>query len=236
MAPLSFHFVTLFPEVFAPALASSLLGKAAQNGLVSFQTHALRSFATDKHRIVDEPPFGGGEGMLLKADVLDRALQATQTPSSEEGPARRRLVILTSPQGRLLTQALAKELATYDELVVISGHYEGVDDRFVQKRVDLEVSIGDYVLTGGELPALVIADCVTRLRPGVVGNDRSVSEDSLEGGLLKYPQYTRPRDWEGEGIPPVLLSGDHGAIARWRQSQRLERTRQKRPDLLREGT
>jgi tRNA (guanine37-N1)-methyltransferase len=232
--PLQFHFITLFPEVFGPALASSLLGKAVQNGRVAFQVHALRSFSEDKHRTVDDTPYGGGEGMLLKADVLDRAWQqATRSEVAKpQDPTPRRLTILTSPQGKLLTQELARELATYDELVVISGHYEGVDERFIDRRVDLEVSIGDYVLTGGELPALVMADCVTRLLPGVVGNDRSVTEDSLEGGLLKYPQYTRPRDWEGQAVPEILLSGDHGKIAQWRQAQRLERTRQKRPDLF----
>jgi tRNA (guanine37-N1)-methyltransferase len=218
-------FLTLFPEVFPPVLSSSLLGKAAERGLVSYETVQIRDFATDKHRTVDDTPFGGGEGMVMKADVLKAAW--LHAGGAREG-AR---TIFVSPQGRLLDQPLARELSRERELIVVCGHYEGVDERFIEECVDDEVSIGDYVLTGGELPALVLADAVVRLIPGVVGNERSLSEESLENGLLKYPQYTRPRELEGRAVPEVLLSGDHKAIERWRAFQMEERTKRKRPDL-----
>jgi tRNA (guanine37-N1)-methyltransferase len=225
---LEFHFLTLFPEVFAPVLGSSLLGKAQSRGLVRYVTHQIRDFSEDKHRTVDGTPYGGGEGMLLRADVLHRAWKKALPRKS----ARARTLLL-SPQGRPLTQERAKAwVRDYRKLVLVCGHYEGVDERFIEKCVDEEVSIGDYVLTGGELPALVLADVLTRLLPGVVGNSRSLSEDSLEGGLLKYPQYTRPAVFEGLLVPEVLLSGNHGKIAEWRQSERVRRTREKRPDLL----
>jgi tRNA (guanine37-N1)-methyltransferase len=222
-----FVFLTLFPEIFPPVLESSLLGKAQEKGIVSFKTIQIRDYATDRHRTVDDTPYGGGEGMVMKADVLHAAWKAARD-NSPEGT----LTIFVSPQGKLLTQEMAKELASrFKKLIVVCGHYEGVDERFIEKCVDREISIGDYVLTGGELPALVIADAVTRLLSGVVGNEQSVSRDSLEGGLLKYPQYTRPRDWEGSAVPEVLLSGDHGAIEKWRRAQMVERTERKRPEL-----
>lgn len=204
------------------------MGKAISRGLMHFGITQIRDFATDKHRTVDATPYGGGEGMLMRVDVLHAAWKAVVGAA----PEKRRRTILLSPQGSHFTQSKAKELVTYDELVLVCGHYEGIDERFVELCVDEELSIGDYVLTGGELPALVIADVVTRLIPGVVGNQDSISQDSLEGGLLKYPQYTRPRVYEGLEVPAVLLGGNHQEIARWRQSQREERTRLKRPDLL----
>jgi tRNA (guanine37-N1)-methyltransferase len=210
--------------LFSGPLSTSLLGKAEKKGLVSYQFTQIRDFAQDKHRTVDDTPFGGGEGMLLKADVLSEAWRSIPK-------APKTATILLSPQGEVFNQELAKELATYSQLILVCGHYEGVDERFIDLCVDREVSIGDYVLTGGELPALVMADVITRLIPGVVGNDRSVSQDSLENGLLKYPQYTRPRVFEGRTVPEVLLSGDHPAIEKWRQSQMEERTQSKRPDL-----
>ena len=232
--PLQFHFLTLFPEVFPPALNSSLLGKAEKKGLVSFNLVQIRDFSKDKHRTVDDTPYGGGEGMVMRPDVLYSAWKSVVPRKTSVKKIRKskQATIFLSPQGRLLTQELARELATYQKLVLVCGHYEGVDERFVDECVDIEVSIGDYVLTGGELPALVLADAVTRLLPEVVGNSRSITEDSLEGGLLKYPQYTRPREWRDHEIPEVLLGGNHQKIAAWRDDQRLKRTRSKRPELL----
>jgi len=223
------HFMTLFPEMFGPILHSSLLGKAQQNGLVSYHVTHIRDFAQDKHRTVDDTPYGGSEGMLLKADVLYSAWKSIVGESHHE----KTLTVLLSPQGEKFKQEIAKEMASlaYSRIIFVCGHYEGVDERFIELCVDREISIGDYVLTGGELPAMVIADTVTRLIPGVVGNDRSVTEDSLEGGLLKYPQYTRPRSFMDLEVPPVLLSGNHGAIEAWRKAQMLKRTQEKRPDL-----
>jgi tRNA (guanine37-N1)-methyltransferase len=249
---LNFQFLTLFPESFHAVLGSSLLGKAHQNGVVSFGFTQIRDFATDRHRTVDDTPYGGGEGMLLKVDVLHAAWKAalSKFPSVEASASEGSLptsevgifksgradtqTLLMSPQGKLFTQNVAKTLARTQNLIIVCGHYEGVDERFVELCVDQELSIGDYVLTGGELPAMVIADTVTRLLPGVVGNESSVTNDSLEGGLLKYPQYTRPRVFEGAAVPEILLSGDHGAIEKWRREQMLQRTRQKRPELLKE--
>ena len=199
---------------------------------------------------MDDTPFGGGEGMLLKADVLYSAWESVQTPPqtldtsldspldsslvSRVAPNEKTATILLSPQGSLFTQEMARELATYSKLVFVCGHYEGVDERFIDLCVDFEVSIGNYVLTGGELPALVMADSITRLIPGVVGNERSVTEDSLENGLLKYPQYTRPREFMGQSVPPVLLGGDHKLIRLWREKEMITRTQRKRPDLWKE--
>lgn len=223
------QFLTLFPEMLRPVLDASLLGKAAEKGALRFTLHQIRDHATDRHRTVDDSPYGGGDGMLLRADVLHRAWSAAIAASGAE-PSKRRTILL-SPQGPLLTAEKAKELAGYDELVFVCGHYEGVDERFIEACVDEELSIGDYVLTGGELPALVATDAIARWIPGVVGKEGSVSGDSLEGGLLKYPQYTRPPVFEGRSVPEVLSSGNHGAIEKWRRERAVERTAAKRPDL-----
>jgi tRNA (guanine37-N1)-methyltransferase len=244
---IEFHFLTLFPEVFSSILESSLLGKAQKKSLVSYYLTQIRDFAQDKHHSVDDSPYGGGEGMLMKPEVLYAAWRSivpegTGMPEGPEPGAKSEggqgplkacstKTILLSPQGQIFNQSLARELATCSKLVLICGHYEGVDQRFIDLCVDHEISIGDYVLTGGELPALVLADTITRLIPGVVGNELSISQDSLERGLLKYPQYTRPREFHGLSVPPVLLSGDHGAVKVWRDQQMRDCTRTKRPDL-----
>jgi tRNA (guanine37-N1)-methyltransferase len=223
-------FISLFPEIFEPLLRTSILGRAAQSGAVTYQVVPIRDHALqDKYKTVDDSPYGGGAGMVLRADVLYGAWQAARAGAD----LARTRTILMSPQGAKLTQDKAKQLnQDYDHLILISGHYEGVDERLIDECVDEELSIGDYVLTGGELPSLVVADCLVRLIPGVLGNPDSATTDSLEGGLLKYPQYTRPPEWRGRAVPEVLLSGDHGKIAQWRDAQRHERTRRKRPDLL----
>jgi tRNA (guanine37-N1)-methyltransferase len=223
---IAFHYLTLFPELFAPVLGSSLLGKAADKGLVSYSTTQIRDFAADRHRTVDDTPYGGGEGMLLKADVLHAAWKSVL-------PRRRKdaITLLMSPQGRPLTPEVARKLSAYRKIILVCGHYEGVDERFIDACVDQEISIGDYVLTGGELPALVVTDAVCRWVPGIVAKERSVTGDSLENGLLKYPQFTRPREFQGREVPEVLTGGNHKAIQAWRQAQMEERTARKRPDL-----
>lgn len=215
-----------------PVLSASLLGKARERGRVAYRFVQIRDYAENKHNRVDDTPYGGGEGMLIRADVLYRAWRAALPRRPAAGAKKKTATILLSPQGRPLTQEMARELAGYSKLVLVCGHYEGVDERFIDLCVDREVSIGDYVLTGGELPALVMADAITRLVPGVVGNARSLTEDSLERGLLKYPQFTRPREFRGLAVPEVLLGGDHRKIQAWRDEQARERTARKRPDLL----
>ena len=235
MVPVEVHFLTLFPEIFSPILNSSLIGKAVEAGKVSFHVHQIREHSTDKHRTVDDTPYGGGEGMILRIDVLHRAWQSVAEPLSVKNGKKPRTILL-SPQGALWDQNrawnLGKELQAGQSLILVCGHYEGVDQRFIELCVDEEVSVGDYVLTGGELAALVLVDSLVRTLPGVVGNERSLTEESLEGGLLKYPQYTRPRSFEGLEVPGILLSGDHEKIAQWRLDKKMEVTKQKRPDLV----
>jgi len=218
--------LTLFPEAFSGPLDISMLKRARERGLLELYLHNIRDWATDKHRTVDDYPFGGGQGMVLRVDVLDRALQAVQAMD-----ARRGTVIYLSPQGELLTDRLARELATHPRLILVCGRYEGVDERFVEHCVDREISIGDYVLTGGELPAMVLIDAVARHVPGVLGDEASAAEDSFADGLLEHPQYTRPAEYRGWKVPDVLLSGHHAKIAEWRREQRIERTKKRRPDL-----
>jgi tRNA (guanine37-N1)-methyltransferase len=218
-----------------PALAASLLAKARRKGLVSFETVQIRDFSQDRHRTVDDTPYGGGAGMLLKVDVLYEAWKSVHARAvlEADGDSSRVLTVLLSPQGPCLDQSMAKALSReYSRIILVCGHYEGVDERFIELCVDREISIGDYVLTGGELPALVLADTVSRLVSGVVGNDQSVTGDSLENAQLKYPQYTRPREFMGLKVPDVLVDGDHGKIAQWRQNHSKKRTAEKRPDLL----
>jgi tRNA (guanine37-N1)-methyltransferase len=220
-----FHLVTLFPEFFDSALGATMLQKGQERGVLEFLRYNVRDYASDKHRVTDDTPYGGGPGMVMKPEPLVAAIEATGI-----GPARPRRLLL-SPQGRLLTQSLAAELAALPDLVLVCGRYEGVDER-VRAFVDEEVSIGDYVLSGGEVAALVVIDAVSRLVPGVLGAAESVIEESFHDGLLEYPHYTRPPEFRGQVVPPVLLSGDHEAIRHWRRAQAVQRTAARRPDLL----
>jgi tRNA (guanine37-N1)-methyltransferase len=219
-----FHLVTLFPELFDSVLAATMLQKGQERGALEFRRYNIRDYAADKHRVTDDTPYGGGPGMVMKPEPLVAAIEATG-----DGPGRPRRVLL-SPQGRLLTQAVAAELAQLPEIALVCGRYEGFDDR-IRGFVDDELSVGDYILSGGEIAALVVIDVVSRLVPGVLGAAESALEESFHDGLLEYPQYTRPPDFRGRPVPPVLLSGDHEAIRRWRRLQALHRTAARRPDL-----
>ncbi|WP_110172564.1 tRNA (guanosine(37)-N1)-methyltransferase TrmD [Luteitalea pratensis] len=219
--------VTIFPAMVRAGLQEGILGRAVGNGLIDLQVHDLRDFTTDRHKVVDDTPFGGGPGMVLKAEPMFRAVEHVRdtrgTPDA---------VLLPSPQGRRFTQAVAGEYSRRAHLVLLCGRYEGVDERVSTALVTEEVSIGDFVLSGGELPALVIVDAVARLVPGVVGDAESVVRDSFTRGLLDHPHYTRPASLRGLDVPAVLLSGHHGEIDRWRRQQALRRTYERRPDLL----
>lgn len=218
--------ITLFPELFPGPLGASVLGRGLGDGLWSLSTTQLRDFATDRHRTVDDTPSGGGAGMVLKPDILAKAIDAT----APEGDPRPR--ILMSPRGKPLTQARARELALGPGAVIVCGRFEGIDQRVIEGRGLEEISIGDYVLAGGEVAAMVLLEAVVRLIPGVLGKAESHADESFENGLLEYPQYTRPQSFEGVDIPAVLTSGDHGKIAKWRHEQSLALTRTRRPDLL----
>jgi tRNA (guanine37-N1)-methyltransferase len=221
-----FDIVTIFPALIEQAVAAGIVGRAIDRGTLSVAVHDLRAFTTDRHRVVDDVPYGGGPGMVLKPEPIGRALDAI-----EHDGGGKPLAVLTSPQGTPFCQAVAARLAAAPRLLIVCGRYEGVDER-VRTRIDEEISIGDYVLSGGELAALVIVDAVARLVPGVVGDEQSVAEDSFSRGLLDFPHYTRPAEWNGEKVPEVLLSGNHAAIRRWRQREALARTYLRRPDLL----
>jgi len=227
------HYLTLFPDTIREGLSHSLVGKAQAAGRVLLNFIQIRDFATDKHKTVDDVVYGGGAGMLLKPQVMFDAWQSVSSLEKKALPiGQRPYTIHLSPQGKLLTQEGAKELVkTHSELIFVCGHYEGIDERFLDLCVDEEMSIGDYVLTGGEFAAMVASDVLIRLLPGTVGNEDSLSSDSLEGGVLKAPQYTRPREFMGKTVPDVLMSGNHQAIEDWRKKESLEKTRQKRPDL-----
>jgi tRNA (guanine37-N1)-methyltransferase len=222
--------VTLFPGFFRGPLDESILKRASAKGLVTITLHNLRDCAEPPAYQVDDAPFGGGAGMILKIEPLAKLIDAL--PVRDGGPAR---LILPTADGRRYTQGYANELALAGHLVIVAGHYKGFDERFRQKYRPEEISVGDYVLTGGEIPALVLVDSITRLVPGVVGDEESVRTDSFQHGLLDHPHYTRPREFAGLEVPEVLLSGDHERIRQWRRRQSLERTLQRRPDLLQDG-
>ena len=219
--------VTLFPGIVEPALSESMIGRARVRGLVDIRVVNLRDYADGKHRVTDDYAFGGGGGMLLKPEPLFAAVEAIRSPGAR--------VILMDPRGRTLTQPTAWALAAEKHLILLAGRYEGVDERVMEHLADDALSIGDYVLTGGELPALVVADAVVRLVPGVLGGEGAAERESFAGGLLEPPQYTRPEEFRGVRVPAVLLSGDHARIARWRRTQALWRTWRTRPDLLAEA-
>ena len=231
---MTFDIVTIFPAMFEQPLAAGVIGRAIERGVLDVKVRDLREFTTDRHRVVDDMPFGGGPGMVMKADPLFRALDAIEADRGQP-----LTVVLTSPQGARLTQETAQRLSTLAHVVLLCGRYEGVDER-VLERVTEELSIGDYVLTGGELPAMVILDAVARLVPGVVGDEQSVADDSFSRGLLDFPQYTRPATLTRGGpqgatdlaVPDVLLSGNHADIRRWRKREAVTRTLERRPDLL----
>ena len=216
--------VTLFPGIFAGPLQESILAKAQARGVVEIRIVNLRDYAGGRHRVTDDYSFGGGGGMILKPEPLWAAVEALRTDAAR--------VILLDPQGRRFSQEVARELAHAPHLILLCGRYEGVDERVREDLVDDEISIGDYVLTGGELPALVVIDAVTRLRPGALGDAAAPQQDSFAGGLLEGPQYTRPEEFRSHRVPEILLSGDHKRIARWRRLQSLWRTWRRRPDLL----
>ena len=218
--------LTLYPEMFPGALGVSLAGRALERGDWALDVHQIRDFAHDRHHKVDDTPAGGGSGMVLRADVLGEAIDHVA------GAADARPKLLMSPRGKPLDQAMVHELAEGEGAVIICGRFEGVDERVIEARYLQEVSVGDYVLSGGEPAALVLLDAVVRLLPGVMGSALSGQDESFENGLLEYPHYTRPREWEEREIPPVLLSGDHKAIERWRQEQSKELTMKRRPDLI----
>lgn len=219
--------LTLFPDAFRGPLDVSIIKRAREDGLLDLQIHDIREHATDRHRSVDDYPFGGGQGMVMRVDVLDRALQFVQ---EQDGPPG--LVVYLSPQGEVLNDRLVRELAQHERLVLVCGRYEGVDERFIEHCVDREISIGDYILTGGELPAMVLIDAVARHIPGALGDEVSPEEESFADGLLEHPQYTRPAEYRGWQVPEVLLSGHHARIEEWKKEKRLKRTRERRPDLL----
>lgn len=218
--------LTLFPDMFTGPFSESMIKLAVEKGLVEIDIHNIRDFAVDRHRTTDDYPYGGGAGMVMKVEPLFSCLEAVRKrrPDSK--------IVLTSPRGRLFTQAVARDLAAEEALTIVCGRYEGVDERVSELFVDEEISIGDFVLTGGEPAAIVIVDAVSRLIPGVLGSCESAADDSFSNGLLEYPQYTRPPVFRGREVPPVLLSGNHGEIARWRRRESLKKTLAIRPDLL----
>lgn len=233
MTDMRFDIMTLFPELVSGVLGESIIGRAQKAGHVSVHAHNIRDFANNKHRKVDDTPYGGGFGMLMMAPpVYDCYEHVHAEALGELGEDAKIRVIYMSPQGRVLTQKRAEELSEYDGLILLCGHYEGIDSRVLEEIVDEEISIGDYVLTGGELPACVLVDCVSRLKDGVLSDKKCYEEESISSGLLEYPQYTRPYEFHGKKVPDVLISGNHAEIDKWRAEQSLRVTKDKRPDLL----
>ena len=224
---MNFHVLTLFPEMIENGMNTSITGRAITKGLLTLEAVNIRDYAFNKHQKVDDYTYGGGAGMLMQAEPVYLAYEAIANRT-----AKKPRVVYLTPQGQVFNQAMAREMAQEEDLVFLCGHYEGIDERVLEEIVTDYVSIGDYVLTGGELPAMMMIDCISRLVPGVLNNEASAQDESFEGNLLEYPQYTRPEVFMGESVPPVLLSGHHGNIDKWRREQSILRTAKKRPDLL----
>lgn len=222
-----FHILTLFPDMVEQGLHTSIIGRAVQKGILSIEAVNIRDYTLDRHKKVDDYPYGGGAGMVMQAQPIFDAWQAV----ADRIGYRPRTVYLT-PQGPTFHQGMAKEYAKEKDLVLLCGHYEGIDERVLEEIVTDYVSIGDYVLTGGELPAMVMVDAISRMVPGVLSNQESGSTESFEGNLLEYPQYSRPEEWRGKKVPPILLSGDHAKVDAWRREQSILRTKERRPDLI----
>jgi tRNA (guanine37-N1)-methyltransferase len=220
--------VTLFPEICRAPLSESIMKRAQENRIVELHIHNLRDWTTDKHHVVDDAPFGGGQGMVMKSEPIFAAVEDLKSQIAN----CKSQIILMSPAGRRFDQQMARQLSQEPHLIIISGHYEGVDHRLIEHLIDLEISIGDYVLTNGGIAAVVLVDSIVRLLPGTLGHEQSAADDSFSNGLLEAPQYTRPADFRGWKVPEVLLSGNHAEIAKWRKEQAIKRTRENRPDLL----
>lgn len=229
---MNFHVLTLFPEMIENGLSTSITGKAIKKGIISLETVNIRDYSENKHNQVDDYPYGGGAGMVMAAGPIYRAFEETKKSFQKKEKVR---VIYLTPQGKVFNQDMAEELVKEEELVFLCGHYEGIDERILETIVTDYVSIGDYVLTGGELPAMVMIDTISRLLPGVLSNKTSAEFETFHDNLLEYPQYTRPETFMGQSVPKVLLSGHHGNIEKWRRQQSLIRTAKRRPDLLEEA-
>lgn len=233
---MNFHILTLFPDMVMDGLNTSIIGRAVNAGLLSIEAVNIRDYAFNKHQSVDDYPYGGGAGMLMQAEPVYLAYEAVAGKIAERGheeqTGKKLRVVYLSPQGDVFNQKMAEELAQEEDLILLCGHYEGIDERVLEEIVTDYVSIGDYVLTGGELPAMVMVDAISRLVPGVLHNDISAEFESLQDNLLEYPQYSRPEEWHGKKVPPVLLSGHHANIEKWRREQSILRTYERRPDLF----
>lgn len=236
---MNFHVMTLFPDMVMAGLSDSIIGRAVSKGLLSIEAVNIRDFANNRHNKVDDYTYGGGAGMLMQAepvylcwqDIMDRIRQRRIADGKQSDDGNGVRVVYMTPQGRVFDQAMARELSREEDLILLCGHYEGIDERVLSEIVTDNVSVGDYVLTGGEIPAMIVVDAVSRLIPQVLHNDTSSELESFSDGLLEYPQYSRPEIWHDMRVPEVLLSGDHAKVDRWRHEQSLERTRQRRPDL-----